>query len=87
MADTYLYGQRSGADAYQKNASDPNNPQSQLFNALMQQTMQQQQAPGVGGIMTKALQTYMGMGGNPMNLFGGGLNDQVNALDTASGLL
>lgn len=67
MADTYMSlipGFGSGADQYRKNGQDTSSDQqSQLFKSLLQQTMNQQQAPGMGGIMEKLLGTYMGMGG------------------------
>jgi len=86
MADTYLTNSRDSSNDYGRDPGDPDK-QNQLYKALLQQTMQQPQSPGMGGIITKMLGTYMNMGGNPMGMFGGGLNDQVNALDTASGLL
>lgn len=91
MADTYMSlipGFGSGADQYRKNGQDTSSDQQgQLFKSLLQQTMNQQQAPGMGGIMEKLLGTYMGMQGTTGQPGAGGYADQVNALDTASGLL
>lgn len=59
----HYFSNGTGASGYQGNAKDDS---SQLFQALLKQTMGQQQGGnyGIGNAIAQALQTYLSAGGN-----------------------
>jgi hypothetical protein len=78
-----MYDMTGGAQGYNQN-TDQTAQSSDMFKALLQQSMQQQQAPGIGGILAKMLGAYAQGGGGAWG--SGGNGGIANMTDELSGI-
>jgi hypothetical protein len=79
-----MYDMTGGVTGYNKN-TDQTAQSSDMFKALLQQSMQQGQPPGIGGIFSNMLGTYMQGQMNP-NMQGSMAYNNALGSDIGSGI-